>query len=187
MSKHALRAEGPSPESYSRVTHAARFEGLHRVALERMKQLESQFSVRRIEPYVQDSDLVHAQSARPTLRLEPTDSAAAPITVAFTTFPGILVRAGRWTMHAFPSCGCDACAETMEGEGQRFLEVVDNVVAGRFRESISIPWLRAAKQEWQLWSPHGSSGGGRSLERRRARELVGGGTRSIDWKAWPSR
>jgi len=187
MSNHALRPEGPSPDSYSRVTDAARFLGLHRIALERIQQLESRFRARRTEPYDQDPDLSQAPSARATVRLEPTDASAAPITVAFTTFPGILVRAGQWTMQAFPACGCDACAETMDGESQRFLELIDAVVAGRFRESITIPWFGAAKQEWRLWSPHGSSGGGGSLERSRARELVNGGARSRDWKPWPSR
>jgi hypothetical protein len=187
MSKHAFRPEGPAPDSYSRVTDAARFQGLHRVALDRIQQLESKFSVRRIEPYDRDADLATAQPARATVQLQPTDSSAAPISVAFTTFPGILVRAGQWTLQAFPACGCDACAETMDGESQRFLELIDDVVAGRFRESITIPWLGTARQEWRLWSPNGSSGGGRSLERRRAKELVKDESRSRDWKPWPPR
>jgi hypothetical protein len=121
------------------------------------------------------------------VRLEPGNPSAAPIVVAFTSFPGLLIQSGRWTVHAFPACGCDACAETVEGEGQRFLDLIESVVGGRFRESITIPWIGSAGQRWQVWSDEGRWGGGRHLTRKRARELAGGGPRSIEWTAWPSR
>lgn len=41
--------------------------------------------------------------ARPRIRLRPRDPGAAPIVVAFTTFPGLSVRAGRRYTDAFPA------------------------------------------------------------------------------------
>lgn len=187
MSTNVLSPEGPAPESYSRVTNASRFHPLHHLAVERMRHLESAFDVRRTEPYDLDPDLASVDAARVALRVQPNDPSAAPIAVAFTTFPGILVRSGRWTLQAFPACGCDACAETLEGESERFFEWIESVVAGRFHESISIPLVGAAKQEWKLWSADSSRGGGRRLERAHARQLVAGGARSLDWRPWRAR
>jgi uncharacterized protein DUF6226 len=184
MSNHAFTPEGPSPESYSRVTNAARFQDLHRIALERLDQLERQFDVRRTEPYEASPDLANVPFARPAVNLAPANSSAAPIAVAFTSFPGLLVQSGRWTVHALPACGCDACAETLEGESQKFLELIDDVVAGRFRESISIPWIRSSAQRWETWSTNRRQGGGRLLTRKRARELVESGARSYEWSPW---
>jgi hypothetical protein len=88
-------------------------------------------------------------------------------------------------LSAFPSCGCDACDETLEDERQRFLELVENVVAGRFRESIEIPMFGDARIHWGTRST--GSAGWTTLDRQRARELVRTGPRSITWQAWPRR
>src|SRR3982751_3576727 len=120
MSKHALRPEGPSPESYSRVTNANRFADLHRIALEQLAQPERGCAVHRSEPPVTDSELGGMVPARPPVRLEPASTSAAPILIVFTAFPGLVVRAGRWVTDILPACGCDACAATLEGESQRF-------------------------------------------------------------------
>jgi len=188
MSQHNWGPEGPPPDAYSRVTAAERFQPLHRIALNLLQRLEDGFDVQSDEGPRLDPDLGEVDSARPTIRLTPADPSAAPIVVAFTAFPGLRVRCGRWLVDSFPACGCDACAEDLEGEHKRFLELIDSVVGGRFRESIAIPWLGAARQKWELWSSNTRRGGGwRRIERARAREFVGEGPRSFDWKPWPSR
>ena len=42
----------------------------------------------------------------------------------------------RWATDIFPSCGCDACHEMPDEEFERFTQLLSDVVAGRFRESL---------------------------------------------------
>lgn len=180
MGEHSKAFEGPRPEEYSRVTNPGRFLALHTIALERLQQLQSTFDVQRAELDTPDPDIKVAL-ARPSVRLAPRDAAAAPIVVAFTAFPGLYLRSGRWFLEPFPSCGCDACDETLEEESQRFLAVLDDVVAGRFRESIRISWRGDARLEWSV----GAGTGWVRMERQRAIDLVGTGPSSVAWIAWP--
>lgn len=48
------------------------------------------------------------------MKLTPKQDSVAPITIAFTDFPGLGVRVGRWLTDRFPPCGSDACDETPE-------------------------------------------------------------------------
>ena len=178
---------GPPPEAYSRITNPERFESLHHVALSHLQRLQDQFDVQRVEGYEFDQDLKQVDLARPSVKLIPTDSKAASIIVAFTTFPAVIMRCGLFLMLAFPACGCDACDETAEGEVQRLNEVLDDVVEGRFRESIRIPLFGEAKHEWELKSSTHRMGGGVRLARSHARALVSAGRRTFEWAAWPLR
>ena len=58
-----------------------------------------------------DEDLTGRVDTEATVRLQPSSGTGARLTVAFTTFPGLLVRFGKWHVEAYPSCGCDACDE----------------------------------------------------------------------------
>jgi len=185
--RHNWGPDGPPPDAYSHVTAAERFQPLHGIALNSLQQLEDQFDVERNEGHRLDIALGEGDSARPSVRLTPADPSAAPILVTFTAFPGLRIRCGRWLVESFPTCGCDACAEDLEGEHQRFLELIENVVAGRFRELITLPWFGAARQEWELWSSSSRRGGGGRIKRAHARELVGGGPRSFEWSPWRLR
>lgn len=187
MKQYQWGPEGPLPEAYSRVTNAERFRPLHNLALDVLHQLEEGFEVQRAEGYQLDPDLSEVDLARPSVKLVPADPSAAPIVVAFTVFPGLRVKCGRWFADGFPACGCDACAETADGEGQRFQESIESVVRGRFRERITIPWLGAAHQQWELWSFATGASGGLRIGRARARELIAGGPQSFDWRPWPPR
>jgi uncharacterized protein DUF6226 len=184
MAEHHERFEEPPPEAYSRVTNAERFRDLHRIALDRLAELESTFDVERRDIEAPDPE-IRVQLARPSILLAPRDPGAAPLVVSFTTFPGLYVRAGRWILSAFPSCGCDACDEALEDQSRRFLELIDNVVAGRFRESINIPLVGNARLQWGFSLPH--SDAWQRIDRKKARELVGGGQASSTWRAWRNR
>jgi uncharacterized protein DUF6226 len=73
------------------VTNAARFAMLHAVALELLDRLQSDFDVRRVEPYENNEDLdqfAGTPLACPTVALIPKDPGSAPLVVAFSSFPG---------------------------------------------------------------------------------------------------
>lgn len=177
--------EGPPPEAYSRITDPGRFQPLHGAALDRLEQLQHEFAVERTEQCGLDLELETAELSRPTVRLAPTDPASAPIVVAFTAFPGLVVRCGRWFIDRFPVCGCDACAETAQGEVQRLGDLIDDVTQGRFRESISLPIIGGAWYAYELSLRSGGVSRGRSrLKRPHARARLGGGRRSFDWAPW---
>jgi hypothetical protein len=179
--------EGPLADAYSRVTNPGRFQPLHRSALAHLDRLQESFDVERVEGYDLDPELERVELARPSVRLTPADPGAAPIVVLFTAFPALIVRSGRWLVSFFPVCGCDACDETAEGEEERLTELIDNVVSGRFHESIRIPFLGSARHESELGSAGPGPRAWEQISRSRARELVGTGSRSYDWKPWPRR
>jgi hypothetical protein len=181
-------SKGPPPEAYSRVTNPERFRPLHNVALKMLEQLQDAFNVERSEGYGLDSELEVGNLARPSVRLVPRDPNAAPLAIAFTTFPGLRIRVGRWLTDRFPGCGCDACDETVDDEATRLAELVDNVTAGRFRESVSVPVDGNGWQESEYWLPSGHRYSSRSLvDRARAREMLAGSERwSIEWGPWPT-
>ena len=185
----------PPPEAYSRVTNAERFRPLHPAMLEIISRLENDFEVERTEGYGLDEELERGlELAGPFVRLSPRDPDAAPITVAFSTFPSLYVRFGRWCREPFPDCGCDACDLTADGEIERLNEMVDDVIAGRFREAIDRPPMSFRGTGWRetkLWSP--DPDGRRSSRRsrvdgRRALEMSGGRRRlDLDWNPWQPR
>lgn len=180
--------EGPPDEAYSRVTEPERFAPLHPAALEALDRLTAEYDVGRVEGYGLDAELESRELARPSIRVVPNDPGAAPILVAFTIFPGLGVRLGRWHTDRYPGCGCDACDETAGIEIARFQRMIDDVTAGRFREAIRLPLVGSARQSFRFWSGNGGSGGEGRIERSRAREMLAGGDRSsYEWAPWPRR
>ena len=128
--------EGPPPEAYSRVTDAERFLPLYAAILETIGRLETDFEVERTEGYGLDEELErNLDLDRPDIKLTPRNPDAAPIMVAFSTFPSVHVRFGRWHIEPFPDCGCDPCDESAEGEIKRLNDMIDDVTAGRFYEA----------------------------------------------------
>ena len=183
--------EGPPEEAYSRLTNPERFLPLHNAALEMLTALEQRFDVERVEGYDLDEELKIRGLLRPTIALRPTDPEAAPLTVAFTDFPGLSVRFGRWSAELFPICGCDACAEDAEREIERLTERVDILTAGGFREAVVRPWgwWGRNRLETVFERPGGGySSSGEHLEDDRALEMSGGRRRlDLNWKPWPTR
>lgn len=150
-------SEGPPPEAYSRVSDPERFRPLHNVALRSLEQLEAAFNIERFEGYVLDSEPEVGDLARLSIRLVPRNPTAAPLVIAFTTFPGIKIRVGRWLTANFPACGCDACDETAKDEAARLAELVEALTAGRFREGVSVPAAGDGWQESEYFLPSGHS------------------------------
>ena len=192
MNGHRWGAEGPPLEAYSRVTNPERFAPLHDIAEETLDRLVSTFRVKRMEGCGLDPELEHRYKlARPTVKLLPQEPLAAPVVVAFSVFPGLHVRFGRWYLTAFPNYGCDACAETAEGEEERLRSLVGNVTAGCFREAICIPAVGDPWIESEFWSELRPilRSGRRSQSRidpDHAEQLVAeSGRSSYNWVQWP--
>lgn len=128
-------AAAPPEEAYGRVTNPERYRVLHTAARELLDRLATSHDVDREDG---DADLDPALTGdiavEAVVRLRPRSPGAAPLTVAFTSFPGLIVRFGEWTTEALPSCGCDACDEDPEDLVAMFTGLVEALVAGDFTE-----------------------------------------------------
>lgn len=105
---------GLPSEAYGRVTDAGRYSVLHEAARGLLAQLSRDHAVEVVTGPTVDEDLAGRAETKATVRLQPSSGAGAPITIAFTTFPGLLVRLGKWQVEAYLSCACDACDERPE-------------------------------------------------------------------------
>ena len=172
------------------ATHPERFQPLHDAALAIVGRLEAEFDVDRSVEAQFGAELLGRRLAQPAIKLTPRSPVAAPIVIALTTFPGLLVKAGRWHTEAFPVCGCDRCHETTTSELDRFQWLVECVTAGAFREAIRrSPLVGAAWRICEVGARDAQRRAGtrERLSRARARALVGShGPESI-WRAWPRR
>ena len=191
MSDDEGRRVAPKPEEYSRVTNAERFRPLHAFALALVDRLTAEYDVARTDTIALVPGARPFDYARAPVTLTPAKTGAASVAIAFTTFPSLLVHIGQWRVDSFPSCGCDACRETAHAEGQRLQRLCDDVAAGRFREEITIPLFGQAKLRFALGDVAAADGhlneGWRALPRHRARELLVGRPRRVQWQAWPRR
>ena len=133
--------EGPPDDAYSRVTEPERFAPLHGWALEVVARLQREYEVTLEEDGATDADLERSPLSRPLMKLTPIQDSSAPVIIAFTDFPGLGVRVGRWLTDWFPSCGCDACDEMPDEVFEGSSELLSDVVAGRFRESLYLDSL----------------------------------------------
>jgi len=189
MTGHQWGAAGPPLEAYSRVTNPERFASLHDTAAEMLDRLEREFLTERREAYGLDSELEEGCTLmRPSVALLPRDIGAAPLIVAFSAFPGLRARFGRWYTVAFPTCGCDACDETAENEIERLRSLIDNMTRGRFREAIRVSADGTVWQESEFGSTGGRSAERARLDQAHARKLLrAGGRRSYEWRPWSER
>jgi hypothetical protein len=183
--------EPPPPDAYSGVTNRERFLPLHARTLELIDRLRAGYRVTETSAFSLLPGMHRFDAARPPVALTPARADAAPIAIAFTTFPSLIVRFGRWLVDSFPSCGCDACAETAEREGERLEELLEAVATQHFYEQLTIPLFGHARLRWKLGSPeiraspHGESL--RTLPRAEARLLRGAGPGRVAWQPWPAR
>ena len=189
MGKFNWGREGPPDEAYSRVTELERFAPLPGWALEAVARLQTEYEVTLDEDGVTDADLERSPLSRPLMKLTPILDSSAPVTIAFTDFPGLGVRVGRWLTDWFPSCGCDACDEMPEDEFKRFTEVLSDVVAGRFRESLYLDRAGNGRSTMQLWSgEHRRRSGESYVPRDKAAQILYGETEIVlEWTPWQPR
>ncbi len=179
-------------DAYSRVTNPERFRALVLHALAVFEQLRAVYDVTALASFGPLPGLLAPfEHARPPITLVPAMPDAAPLGIAFTPFPGVIVRFGRWHATPFPACGCDACNETAHDEAARFDILTRRVVAGQFTEELRIPRLFGdARLSHRLGGSHdalGCSQGWTILPRTAARALRGDAPHVTRWQAWPRR
>lgn len=156
--------------AYSRVTNRERFAALHDAARVLVRELEARYqvTVEAVEP-----DQAHnAHEVLAATRVSSTGG-GAPVTVAWTAFPGLSVRFGQWHVERFPDCGCDGCDEQLDDVAEHLRRKVASVVAGDFAETQS-------SYEF-VYPDGGNSGSSGGLTQRWLR----GRTRR--YEAWPLR
>jgi hypothetical protein len=169
------RRSPPPPEAYSRVTNPERFLPLHHRADALLRRLEEEYFVVREEDTALRAPPEGVTLARASVGLRPRHAAAAPILISYTSFPGILLYFGRGSKVVLPPCGCDACGSTGEREASAMIQIVENVVAGRFEEQLQPPDFA-----WRVWSDRGSRGRGNI-------SLEGWEAAVTRWEPWPKR
>lgn len=173
------------------MTNPERFRPLVEFVARYMKELAVTYDVSVSSEFEIDADagMRPFPYARPPVRLAPNDPAGAPIAVAFSGFPSVVVRCGCWYGTEFPGCGCDACGETADGQIEHFRTLVDAVVGGRFTETLSVPLIgQATVQHTYAHGDYpGLSSGERLLSRARARELLRRRRRAPQWVPWRLR
>ena len=171
------------------MTEPERFLPLCHWALETVARLEQDYEVTREDGEGIDAELENRAISRPTIKLTPLRDSGAPVNVVFNDFPGLAVRVGRWGTDWFPSCGCDACDEMPEEEFERFEELLDDVVAGRFRESLSHGPNGEGWSRYEHWSDRGfSNSGGSRLTREETVQILNGKPEFVaKWMPWPKK
>lgn len=184
---------GPPLEAYERSTNAERFRPLHSFALETVGRLKDDFSVENSEGDGLDLELERGlEPVRPSVRLSPVDTGAAPITVVFSAFPGLHVRFGWWHTKPFPICGCDACDESAEWEIEQFRKMIEDLTSGRFQEAVRRPLIPFIGESWReatFWSSRGSTSTTRTyLDRGVSRGILDKHRLlELNWKPWRRR
>ena len=103
-----------------------------------IEHLRQTYAVTVSEDIAFSADLIH-QPRIPlrAVRVVPTNSDAAPLTFVFSSFPGVDIHAGLLHDFHFPSCGCDACDESLERLLEEIEEAVLAVAAGDFSEYVT--------------------------------------------------
>ncbi len=167
--------EGSPDEAYSRVTEPERLRPLHDWTLENVERLCTEYDVTLEKGEGIDTELERYSPARPTIKLTTRHDSCAPITIAFTEFPRLAVRVGRWVTDYFPSCGRDACDEIPEEEFERPTELSSDVVARQLRESMRLQTEGDGWSSRQFWSDdERRNSGGSRVPRAKAAQVLGG-------------
>ncbi len=177
-------ADSPPSESYSAFSNVERFRPLHQIAQALIETLVTEYAVTVEDDLAVASELMHDRDdVIRAVKVSPEDSAAAPLTFVFTSFPSALVHAGLLHDFLYPVCGCDACDETWERMADRIEWDVQTVVEGGYEE-------RADRQGvgFRLSGVNGSrSSSGRSQDVPRTRlDAASFALADIDgrWSAW---
>jgi hypothetical protein len=164
----------PDDDAYSRVSDPQRYATLHRRARLLLARLASVFEVTVDDRVTELPDgfgsFIEAH------RLLPALPAAAPVTIALTDFPGLIVYAGHGWSRPYPQCGCDACDEDADEVFTELERHLHAVAHGRFAETRRGEWYEA-----EFRYPGGAESGG---------GLLGPGQHSVpegrtQWAPWP--
>ncbi|WAM16217.1 DUF6226 family protein [Rhodococcus sp. JS3073] len=150
--------EDPPEDAYGRVTNPERFASLIPAAEVLIADLGRRFDV------VVDRGPAPPSRSRTVATLElvtitPVQRDQAPLTITFTSFPGLYLRAGAWQDFALPACGCDACEEDAEDVLRELAEYAEALTAGRLSERITGRHRAVLEFSWEGddWRRHGTT------------------------------
>lgn len=130
--------DGPPDHTYSVTSNLERFAPLHTIADALIAWLVDTYDVVVDQSAEGAADLVHVpRNLVRAVKLIPSDDVAAPLTIAFTSFPGLYVHAGVLFEAPLPPCGCDACDENWEQGADELERIAHAVVSGHFSERIT--------------------------------------------------
>jgi len=167
----------PPDDAYGRVTNPERYRRLHAVGDAVVADLVANFVVAVDDtPDVLPECLGNADLGRCVV-VTP-EGAGAPITVGWTTFPGVVVAHGWWSYDTFPGCGCDACDEDPAELERMMKQRVDDITAGLFQEHLTLDLRRGHEFP--------DSSGWTQLTPDQVPPGAVPGMRS-SWKPWPRR
>ena len=166
--------EEPPAEAYSRVSEPERFLPLLAAADDVVADLLRRFDIEVSDEPVAGPRELSAQ------RLHPTTGDGADLVVVRTDFPGVYLRAGRWTHASFPACGCDACDEQVDDAIERLEDFVGDVSSGRFGEELTDG---PGRRELHTWRARSSETAYLTPAEARAHGVPG----RHDWAPWPQR
>ncbi|MEU8815604.1 DUF6226 family protein [Actinoplanes sp. NPDC048796] len=166
------------------VSGANRFAVLHDAAEALLDELDQRYMVDRRETKEQ---LGPAEGLVRMERLMPRTPAAAPLAVAFTDFPGLVVRLGRWWVEALPACGCEVCEEDpahlVDMLRKQAFALVEGGLWERVRRGVDGSWF-----ETRLIGVGVNGRREGPLARRDARDARRGGFAApVLWAPWPTR
>lgn len=109
------RGDGPPDWAYNSTSNLDRFAPLHRVAEALVEHLVAVYQVNVSE------GRDHAAGLEPEppdfvrlVRLETNGTSGEPMTIVFTSFPGVVLYPGSRFPEGFPACGCDACDDSVD-------------------------------------------------------------------------
>lgn len=107
--------EGPPDWAYGVTSNLDRFAPLHQVAAALVDHLVRDFQVAASDAR---DDAWTLESEPPdfvrSVRLVPGGTDGEPMTIVFTSFPGVVIYAGSRFPRGFPACGCDACDDAVD-------------------------------------------------------------------------
>lgn len=182
MSSDGGLGGGAPAHGYGRVSDAEQYRQLHEVVDSLVAALMTQYEVDCSDDAARAGECAFPQSSpERVVRLIPRSPDAAPITVVWTSFPGLQVRFGRWHVDAYPRCGCDACGERCSDLIEDLRQAVDAVVGGRFVESFDGRCVTAE----MTFAVGGRGGGSRLVTDDQILSVVE--ATEHRWRPWPAR
>jgi hypothetical protein len=170
--------------AFPHATDTGRFAVLHEAAEGMLDDLTERYMVERRE----SKELLGPEEALVRMvRLIPRTPAAGPLAVAFTDYPGLMVRLGRWWAEVLPACGCETCAEEPADLVAVLRAQVGALIEGglweRVRRGVGGSWF-----ETRLIGVELSGRREGPLTSRDARDARRGGfAAAVQWAPWPRR
>ncbi|WP_213571341.1 DUF6226 family protein [Rhodococcus sp. USK13] len=163
--------ENPPEEAYGRVTNPGRFAPLIPAAETLIADLQRRFAVT-----VTRGPAPPTRSTRVTtlelVEITPAKPDQAPLSITFTSFPGLYLHAGAWQNFSLPACGCDGCDETAEQAVEELADYTEALTAGQLSERLTGQFRPVVEHGWngEDWARSGtrtvSAGEAKKLRRQ---------------------